>query len=268
MKDNVDFYEKQHLLANNYSPLTRDAYLAAIREFLRFTGKRTITREILLKYREHLNSKKLQASSKNTRISAIRSFLQFLSMHDKNFTTDYRYVFTLFKDRNGTKNHINIPKDIDIEKFVDSLTPSHYSLFAKIILATGLRLSEVLSLKPGQLDTKFVIVGKGSKQRVVFCNDVNLVKSVRDYEKTLKKGSRLFPFTKRAVQAKFSALGMHVHLLRHVYATRRIEAGMPISVAQRVLGHSSVTTTQRYLHIADEFLEESTRATDAKIRKV
>jgi site-specific recombinase XerD len=150
----------------------------------------------------------------------------------------------------------------------------------------GLRVSEVCSLSPRDLNkremTLRVRLGKGKRDRsnlgvptetwAVFERWAAIRPSSRYFFSTLD-GNRLSErylhqmvarYATKAEVFKLAAENRQVpinpHVLRHSYATRLIEAGVPIHDVARALGHASIATTQVYLHVNDTKLAEKLRA--------
>lgn len=147
-----------------------------------------------------------------------------------------------------------------------------------LMLTTGLRISEVLALKLNQIDTdnkRIKVLGKGKKLRTVpINNDVVVLMdnylTERDNLKTIVDEDILFlsrngkqmnrqntntnikKYCKRAGIEK----DIHNHSLRHSALTAMSENGMSVAKVQAIAGHSSPTTTSRYLHTSTEDLDE------------
>lgn len=147
-----------------------------------------------------------------------------------------------------------------------------------LMLTTGLRISEVLALKLNQIDTdnkRIKVLGKGKKLRTVpINNDVVVLMdnylTERDNLKTIVDEDVLFlsrngkqmnrqntntnikKYCKRAGIEK----DIHNHSLRHSALTAMSENGMSVAKVQAIAGHSSPTTTSRYLHTSTEDLDE------------
>lgn len=257
----IDQYEIKFLNAHQYSPRTKSIYLDGIKLFVNFTKGRQLSRDVFNDYVDHLNSLKLSAKTKNLRIAAVRSFLKFANtrlMKDDEFIV-YKDFLPTFKQKTNA-NEISVPTEKEISDFLEKLSP-RARLAADIILATGLRIHELLALMVGTIQPTFSIVGKGAKQRPVFCDQDTLSK-VRAYEATIAPG-RLFPFTPRVLQSEFQTASegrISPHTLRHVFATRLLQKGADLTIIQRLLGHSSIMTTQIYAQVTDEHLHSSYQA--------
>jgi site-specific recombinase XerD len=135
--------------------------------------------------------------------------------------------------------------------------------------AAGLRVFEVVALRVRDIDNKRMVLriaeGKGGKERLVMLSP-KLLESLRAYWKAERPRSEwLFPgrdpgrhVSIRSVQlacqiARESAgIGKHVtmHTLRHSFATHLLEAGTDVCTIKLLLGHRSLSSTARYLHVA------------------
>ena len=156
------------------------------------------------------------------------------------------------------------PTDEEFGKILAQVTKIHHEAGMLVSDESGLRISEVLNLQPGDIDLKaktiFVRQGKGKKDRVV-----NTPKHFKE------KHVKCFPIkiTARALEAVFLRLSLkagvnkiiayysakgkqipiykyHWHSLRHHFATRALKNGVPVNYVQTLLGHSSLATTNRY----------------------
>jgi len=127
----------------------------------------------------------------------------------------------------------------------------------------GLRVSELcaLNIEDVDLESKHLVVrgGKGGKDRLLFLS-TDMRRILKRYFKT-HDGDVIFPITSRAMQLRISywtaEAGLRTHLtphgLRHRFATQLL-ATSNLACVQKALGHSSITTTQVYLHVGDEDL--------------
>jgi integrase/recombinase XerD len=162
-------------------------------------------------------------------------------------------------------------------RFLDALeNPKHRALLMTAY-AGGLRLSEVARLRVEDIDSACMVIhvrqGKGHKDRDVMLSP-RLLAVLRDYWATDRPKPYLFPgrqpdrpISVRTVQMvceralTASGLGKHVHMhtLRHSFATHLLESGTDLRTIQVLLGHHSFSTTARYLHITTAALK-STRS--------
>jgi len=148
-------------------------------------------------------------------------------------------------------------------------------LAAALMLATGIRVSELVNIRVTDLDLYggcIRVLGKGSRERSVYLPGHWLTDLCSAYLATRQRfgvthdrllfnrlGAPMTPSAMRnrlARAAQHAGLQQHVtpHMLRHSAATQLIEAGIDIRYVQRLLGHASITTTELYTRATDQAL--------------
>lgn len=152
--------------------------------------------------------------------------------------------------------------------------------FIELLYATGLRVSELVNLRPQDLNLEagyLTCTGKGRKQRIVPCGEEAaqwLGRYLRDARPALARGrasARLFVnargggpgMTRMGIWKVLKAYGIQVgiarglspHVLRHSFATHLLERGADLRAIQMMLGHANLSTTQIYTHILDARLK-------------
>jgi len=156
----------------------------------------------------------------------------------------------------------------------------------ELMLCTGMRIGELSSIELASIDIfgrKIKLFGKGSRERFVYLPDVESCQLVKAYLKArfiatpttsnFLVNSRGQPastqFLRKILRelAQRASIEMHVtpHMLRHSAACELIESGLDIRFVQRLLGHSSISTTEIYTHVSDNLLKK--KITQAKVRK-
>jgi len=141
----------------------------------------------------------------------------------------------------------------------------HRTIFA-VIYSAGLRISELISLKPSDIDSdrkQIRVLGKGNKYRYTLLSE-NTLDLLRIYWRAYKPERYLFegqkqghPISRETIQVVFKhackKTGINkpasVHSLRHSFATHLLESGVNLKIIQMLLGHSSLRTTSIYLHV-------------------
>ena len=143
----------------------------------------------------------------------------------------------------------------------------------EVFYSTGVRVSELVGLNWGDIDFQLGIVrvvGKGSKERIVPIGEV-AIQTLRDYSLEQRKkwnlsckgetpvflNNRGYRITTRSVarivekhlKKSGIAIKMGPHGLRHSFATHLLNSGADLRVIQEMLGHASLSTTQRYTHV-------------------
>lgn len=245
---------------NGYSPHTVRLYSEAVEDFEAFLGV-TITSRIksshIEQYRQKLLKEKTSYKTKNLKLTPLRKFFYFLRL--KNHPAPSVEV-ELFRNRQENKK-LELPSESKIKEFLKPTGNALDDLIVNLLVTTGLRLSELTSLKVGEVQETFNIVGKGAKERFVVCTP-EIVSQVRQFEAklSLKKGSPLIMMSHSGIQKKIAQrakkhqIKITPHTLRHIFATRFLERGADLRDVQEILGHSSLATTQIYTHVSNNRL--------------
>lgn len=145
-------------------------------------------------------------------------------------------------------------------------------LAVEMLFATGIRVSELCGITLGDLDLKGGVIrihGKGNRERMVYLVDPGVRRLLKRYLRgrngspkggdsllLTSRGTPATPdFIRRALHNLVgkTRIGKRVtpHMLRHSAATQLLEAGVDIRFVQRLLGHSSISTTEIYTHVSD-----------------
>ena len=160
-----------------------------------------------------------------------------------------------------------LPKYISKEEIMNILDKAKKDRYRNYILLltlwrTGMRNSDIVNLKKQDIQDNTIIVrqGKGKKDRVIPLESElgNLLGLFID---RLKPRDKLFPITDRQVRNivyKYAPdeLDVHPHTFRHSFAVYCLKNGMNIRTLQRILGHTSLTTTQVYLDLVGKDIIE------------
>lgn len=195
----------------------------------------------------------------------------------KNSIIKFLFVVTLNKEWNDLKvprmkKRKTLPVVLsksEVKDLLDSIDNLRYKTLFSVIYSGGLRLSEVAKLKVTDIDSKDMKIivrgGKGKKDRHTLLAQSTLI-LLREYWKMYKPNDYLFlgkdgvnHLKNRSIQLAFTKYlnktgikkKAHVHTLRHSFATHLLDAGTDIIYIQRLMGHSSITTTIVYLHLRD-----------------
>lgn len=150
------------------------------------------------------------------------------------------------------------------------ITRHRMAAIIAVLYSTGLRVHELCNLNKKDIKgLSITIVGKGRKPRIVFL-DKRSIYYLNDYLSLRKDNhpalfvslgaERLTPHKIRECFRRLSehfGKEVHPHTLRHSYATNLLSNGCHIYTLQRLMGHSSIQSTQQYLHLVDKDLEEA-----------
>jgi len=132
----------------------------------------------------------------------------------------------------------------------------------ELLYGSGLRVSEVCGLRPGDVDLRsgtVMVWGKGGKQRQVpitppAADALGRLRPVGDALFVNQRGKRLTPRDVRRIIDRRAPAPTHPHALRHSFATHLLDGGADLRAVQELLGHADLSTTQRYTHVSKERL--------------
>jgi site-specific recombinase XerD len=169
-------------------------------------------------------------------------------------------------------------------KFTDGYLPTA----VRLMVCTGIRVGELCKIRIDDVSpdgSAFRIQGKGSRDRVAYISDpalrAELCELVRNRRKANSSSVALFlnrrgsPMKTQSIRSKLrryaekeAGLARRItpHMLRHTAATLLIETGVDIRFVQRMLGHSSIATTEIYTHVSDEALRVTLERADVLAR--
>ena len=141
----------------------------------------------------------------------------------------------------------------------------------ELLFATGMRISELCSLKPSDIDfesSNILIYGKGAKERIIQLGNQEVIAALVLYQETFKKDIEVCGYffvnrlqhklSEQSVRfminhyAELAGISQHItpHMFRHSFATLLLEQDVDIRYIQRMLGHSSISTTEIYTHVS------------------
>lgn len=251
-----------------YSNSTLKTYGNALKQFLLLVGKppAEVTNEDLVAFNNYLADKKYSFSLQNQVISALKTY--FRKLHNRKLEIE-----KIERPRREYKLPNVLSKE-EVKKILDAPANIKHRAMLSLIYACGLRRSELLNLKPGDIDSKRGLItirnAKGRKDRVVPISE-KIIELLRTYFKGYRPKVYLFEGQEEASRYSEESLSkvlknavknvkinrpVTLHWLRHSYATHMLESGVDLRYIQELLGHKSSKTTEIYTHVSIKSLQK------------
>ena len=262
-----------------FAPKTRSAYLSWVRRLIQFCRvvPDRLTNEHVRGYLLHLTQeRKLAFSTFNQALNAARFF--FLEVLKRPFVVEgLRY-------QRPPRRLPVVMNDEEVSRLLAAAVSLRDRALLETAYATGMRVGEVTRLLITDLDSGRMAIrvdqGKGRKDRYVMLSP-SLLETLRAYWRESKPKLFLFPgvggkkplcisaaqkaFDRARLQAGIKK-PVSFHTLRHSFATHLIESGTNVRTIQALLGHRSLQTTERYTHLAQNYLHQTKSPLD-RLRK-
>ena len=239
-----------------------------------------LSKQALWDYIEYLN-KKYKPKTAKRKLATLKAFIHFLLLQDLIDFNPFDKLETTIKEP------LLLPKTIPLGVIAKLISFSYQQIvFAKsdyqirsavrntaileLLFATGARVAEICTLRSDNVDllgNSVKFYGKGSKERIIPIENFAVLSILRKYHSLFEKeipdsgyffvnklGRRM---TEQSIRnminfyCKQCGVDMHItpHMFRHSFATLLLEEDVDIRYIQRMLGHSSITTTQIYTHV-------------------
>ena len=259
---------------------TVKAYSIDLKQFLEFSDN-NFDKQTICDYIAFLHNN-FKPKTVKRKIAALKAFTHYLMIEEIIQINPFNKIDISFREP------MLLPKTIPLNILNDMLSAA-YSEYAnaktdysrkqhlrdiavmEILFATGARVSEICSLTPDTVDLRnhtVKIYGKGSKERIIQIENRDVLKILSDYcsafREDIENSGYIFVnklhkrLTEQSVReiinkyARSCGSNMHItpHMFRHSFATLLLEEDVDIRYIQKILGHSSITTTQIYTHVA------------------
>lgn len=285
---NLNHYTTMYLsyceLHRKLSAKTLYAYRIDLKQFEEFAANYPsfLDKRLLNDFISHLNSN-FSSKSVKRKIASIKAFYHYLLFEDIIDTNPFDKIDLHIKEPQPLPRVIPLHM---IEALLNTIyiEETHANTYFKkksisrdiaiveLLFATGMRISELCNLRREHLDMEnctITIWGKGEKERMIYLENPNvlhaLTKYIDYYKDTIDEtGGYLFinrigqPISDQSVRiilnkyVEKAAIQLHItpHMFRHSFATLLLESDVDIRYIQKLLGHSSITTTQIYTSVS------------------
>lgn len=268
---------------------TLKMYRIDLRQFEAFTAQSPMwfSKDILDQFITSLHNQYMSKTIKR-KIASLKAFFHYLEHQDLLEENPFSKLDIRFREAKL------LPKTIPFHSIQTLLSTlyiqktsarSKYQLLCcirdiavtELLFATGMRISELCSLKPTNIDFEgntIRICGKGSKERILQIGNAEVLSALQLYQETFsesintcgyffvnRQGNQLSDQSVRNMinhYAKLAGINQHItpHMFRHSFATLLLEQNVDIRYIQHILGHSSISTTEIYTHVSDNKQKE------------
>ena len=259
---------------------TLKAYRIDLRQYFEYICVDEPDKEKIEEYVTHLHKSYKQKTVKR-KIASIKAFYNYLEETEIIAESPFRKIKVKFKET------VTLPRIIPREEIEKLLNHMYQCLnendkasrkfmlrdvaVIEVFFATGARVYEISNIRDDSinLNTGLIrLMGKGGKERYVQISNTSILEVLKKYydenEQSIKKSGYFFVnnresrYTEQSIRlmlkkyTKQAGIERNItpHMFRHSFATYLIEEGVDVSCVQQVLGHSSIKTTQIYIHIA------------------
>ena len=263
---------KQQMEIRGLSENTQESYLRAAAQFVKhfMVSPETLGVEDIHAYQLHLiRERKVAAATYNIHVAALRF------LYRTTLKVDWNIEAIPFHKK--TKRLPVVLSPEELVRLCDAVRNIKHKAMILTLYDTGARVTEVARLKTTDIDSKRMLVrieqGKGHKDRYVPLSE-KLLAVLRRYWASQRRHSKIWlfpgckpqlPYSRRSLQKVVHAAQLRSglqktvtpHTLRHSFATHHLENGTDIRTIQVLLGHRSIGTTSKYIHVASNYLENT-----------
>lgn len=278
MNTELDRFLAYLRVQRNLSPHTVTAYSNDLARFITFLEDNgvddleCVDHRLVRQYIAYLGTHSFAASSVARQMSAVRTFFKYL-VNNGTLTANPALLVLLPKKNKALPGVFS--RD-EVERLLEAPDPATAKgmrdiAILELMYATGLRVSEVVSLDVADIDMKarqIRVIGKGNKERLVFFTAV-AAQAISAYttaarprlleeegDRALFIGRNGRRMSVRSMQYVIDRIGRNVidrksspHMMRHSFATHMLEEGADLRTIQELLGHADISTTQIYTHL-------------------
>jgi len=268
-----------YLRMRNYSPRTIEKYTQTVRRFARYVWLRQNSGSDVISFDDAAFENAPLDADVNVSAALVTDFFSSLSekqdykpktLHRmiSTLSSFYKYLYVqgavvadpmLGVERPRIKNQeLKYLKHSQVIRLINTIESDRDRLIVRLIYATGVRVSELCAINVEDIDFEeqtIRVKGKGDKIRTVFIDEETLEEINRFIGNAIEgplfpgqQGNHISPRTVQHLFKQYAPSGITPHKIRHSYASELYRRSKNLRVVQENLGHSSIKTTEIYLH--------------------
>jgi site-specific recombinase XerD len=258
----------EDMTIRKFTPKTQHDYLQRVKNFTAYLGRSpdTANSEDLRRYQLHLTASGAGVPTVNQTVSTLRFFFK-ITLGRPDLVERTAFV------HEPRKLPVVLSPE-EVARLLEAAPSLKYKAALSVAYGAGLRVSEVVALKIGDIDSKRMVIrveqGKGRKDRYVMLSP-HLLELLRTWWRAARPQGWLFPGRDRVqpmttrqlnrachAAADMAEIGKPVsmHTLRHSFATHLLEQNIDIRVIQVLLGHAKLDTTALYTRVATKTIQQ------------
>lgn len=262
----------------NYSFYTIKEYVLHVKDFITYCDNNgvnylSLSKDDVINYLKFLDEQKLSNKSIGTILSSLRCFYSYL--------LDNNYInLNIFKLISNPKLEKKLPSFLSYEEIrivldsidIDNILSIRNKMIIELLYATGIRVSELRNIKITDIDfnnKSIKVFGKGSKERIVYFGDY-AYDAIKLYLESRELKSEYLILNNNGKQISVRGIELIIknvidkaciktkvspHTFRHTFATHMLNNGCPLKSVQELLGHASLSSTEIYTHITDDYIK-------------
>jgi integrase/recombinase XerD len=261
---------KRWLSSKRYSPNTIKTYSEALVTFLKYYHNKPIEQisndDVIAFNNDYILKNNFSSSFQNQVVNSIKLFFRQIQAANINVELVHR--------PKREKLLPNVLSKEEVKEILNAPTNIKHKAMLSLIYACGLRRSELLNLKPNEIDSKRGVIiirqSKGKKDRIAPLSE-KIIAMLREYYKAYKPSTWLFEgqeignqYSEKSLESVLKQAlvkckitkPVSLHWLRHSYATHLLENGTDLRFIQEILGHKSSKTTEIYTHVSTKSLQK------------
>lgn len=268
------------LKQKRYSANTIKTYTAYFRDYKHYFQGRNLAEISLIEINQYILSlietANISGSEQNQRINSIKFYYEKVLGREKQSVLIERPRKEKILPSTLSKN--------EIRALLENTSNTKHKCMLELIYSAGLRRNEILQMKLADIDSQRMLVkiasGKGRKDRYSLLSN-NVLEHLRQYvlaykpkywlfegrDGTQYSGSSLTRVLKKSAVKAGIKKRVHLHMLRHSFATHLLEQGTNLRVIQNLLGHESIQTTEIYTHVSNLEIKKVANPIDEIIGK-